>query len=181
MACYLPDHLVRCLICKNLFSDARRLRCGCVYCYLCCLKLINNLTLHCQCSVIHRFNSQDELEKALVIDTVVNDLVRQHIKQKQISSTKIVDYDITSISSREDNTNNVSISSSNQRKQVAVAQPPCSICKKKSNLIILCEHCKTDICELCMEKHYQIISDQLQEKWIQSKEKFEQINEHVCM
>ena len=63
MACYLPDHLVRCLICKKLFSDARRLRCGCVYCYLCCLNLVKNYTLLCQCSVIHRFNSQEELEK----------------------------------------------------------------------------------------------------------------------
>jgi hypothetical protein len=63
MACYLPDHLVRCLICKNLFSDARRLRCGCVYCYLCCLKLVNHYTLYCRCSGIHQFNSQDEVEK----------------------------------------------------------------------------------------------------------------------
>lgn len=63
MACYLPDHLVRCSLCKNLFSDARRLRCSCVYCYLCCLKLVNNYTIYCQCSIIHQFNSQDELEK----------------------------------------------------------------------------------------------------------------------
>jgi len=47
-------------------------------------------------------------------------------------------------------------------------------------MIILCEHCKSDICELCMEKHYQVITDLLHDKWIQCKEKFEQINEHVC-
>lgn len=135
----------------------------------------------------------------MVIDTVVNDLVRQHIKQKQISSTKLVDYDESSISSHlteeeeEDNNNynnsndyqtNFSASSSsllpNPRKQVAVAQPPCSICKKKSHMIILCEHCKSDICEICMEKHRQIITDILHNKWMQCKEKFEQINEHVC-
>ncbi|CAF0784797.1 unnamed protein product [Rotaria sordida] len=191
MACYLPDHLVRCLICKNLFSDARRLHCGCVYCYLCCLQLIKNNTLDCYCSYRHRFNSQDEIEKSLVIDTVVNDLVRQHIKQKQISSKKLVDYDLISISSprTEDDINPndqqipLSIASSSihstARKQVAVAQPPCTICKKKSNMIILCEHCNSDICELCMEKHYQIITDTLHDKWIQCKEKFDQINEHV--
>ena len=47
-------------------------------------------------------------------------------------------------------------------------------------MIILCQHCKTDICELCMEKHYEIIGDVLQNKWMQCKEKFDQINEHVC-
>ncbi|CAF2928693.1 unnamed protein product [Rotaria sp. Silwood2] len=193
MACYLPDHLVRCLICKNLFSDARRLRCGCVYCYLCCLQLIKNNTLYCYCSYTHQFNSQDEIEKSLVIDTVVNDLVHQHIKQRQASSKKLVDYDSISISSprTEDDVNPndqqtpLSISSSSlpptARKQVAVAQPPCTICKKKSNMIILCEHCNSDICELCMEKHYQIITDKLNNKWIQCKEKFDQINEHVFL
>ncbi|CAF0755923.1 unnamed protein product [Rotaria sp. Silwood1] len=193
MACYLPDHLVRCLICKNLFSDARRLRCGCVYCYLCCLQLIKNNTLYCYCSYTHRFNSQDEIEKSLVIDNVVNDLVRQQIKQKQASSKKLVDYDSISISSpqTEDDINPndqqtaLSISSSSlpltTRKQVAVAQPPCTICKRKSNMIILCEHCNSDICELCMEKHYQIIIDILHDKWIQCKKKFDQINEHVFL
>jgi hypothetical protein len=47
-------------------------------------------------------------------------------------------------------------------------------------MIILCEHCQSDICELCMEKHYQIITDLLHDKWNQCKEKFDQINEHVC-
>lgn len=74
MACYLPDHLVRCLICKNLFSDARRLRCSCVYCYSCCLKLIDNLTINCHCSATHRFHSQDELEKVMkkITENVLN-------------------------------------------------------------------------------------------------------------
>jgi len=127
-----------------------------------------------------------------VIDSVVNDLVRQHIKQKQISSTKLVDYDLTSISpplTEEDNNLNdhqtaLSTSSTSflpiTRKQVAVAQPPCTICKKKSNMIILCEHCKSDICELCIEQHYQMITDTLHDKWKQCKEKFDEINEHVC-
>ncbi|UJR35745.1 hypothetical protein I4U23_028494 [Adineta vaga] len=193
MACYLPDHLVRCVLCKNLFSDARRLRCGCVYCYLCCLKLVDNYTLSCLCSTIHRFKSQDELEKTLVIDSVVNDLVSQHIKQKQVSSTKLVDYDVISNSPSliEDNNNindhQTTISTlsstilSNRRKQVAVAQPPCTICKKKSHMIILCEHCKCDICELCIEQHYQSIADVLDDKWKQCKEKFHQINEHVLL
>jgi tRNA A37 N6-isopentenylltransferase MiaA len=48
-------------------------------------------------------------------------------------------------------------------------------------MIILCEHCQLDICELCMEKHYQIITNSLQKKWSECKDKFEQINEHVCM
>ncbi|CAF1358732.1 unnamed protein product [Adineta steineri] len=198
MACYLPDHLVRCLICKNLFSDARRLHCGCVYCYLCCLKLVNNYTLSCNCSIIHRFKSQDELDKALVVDSVVNDLVRQHIKQNQLPSTKLVDYDVTSILSpvtEEDNnlndhqtivstTTTASLSSNHlpiTRKQVAVAQPPCAICKKKSNMIILCEHCKCDICEICIEQHYQMITDVLEDKWKQCKEKFNRINDHVLL
>lgn len=109
-----------------------------------------------------------------------------------MSSKKLVDYDSFSVSSirTEDDKNHneqqsISLISSssfnlNMRKQVAVAQPPCSICKKKTNIIILCEHCKSDICELCMEKHYQMITDLLHEKWTQCKEKFEQINEHVC-
>ena len=63
MACYLPDHLVRCSICKHFFSDARRLRCGCVYCYQCCLTLVDDYTLRCRCSVEHRFKSSDDLVK----------------------------------------------------------------------------------------------------------------------
>ncbi|CAF4121240.1 unnamed protein product, partial [Rotaria magnacalcarata] len=138
--------------------------------------------------------STDEiLIGSLVIDNVVNDLVRQHIKQKQNSTKKVVDYDSISISSQrtEQDTNpndqhaSISVVSSSLpstlRKQVAVAQPPCTICKKKSNMIILCEHCKSDICEFCMEKHYQIISDMLSDKWIQCKEKFNQINSHVAL
>ena len=108
-----------------------------------------------------------------------------------MTSKKLVDYDCTSISSRitdEDHlhdhqtslSTSISTSLPTIRKQVAVAQPPCSICKKKSNLIILCEHCKSDICELCMEKHYQILTDTLNNKWIQCKEKFDQINQYVC-
>ena len=69
MARYLPDHLVRCLICQNLFTDARRLRCGCVYCYLCCLKLVKNYILSCQCSAIQQFHSRDELEKVRTTKT----------------------------------------------------------------------------------------------------------------
>ncbi|CAF1074737.1 unnamed protein product [Adineta ricciae] len=189
MACYLPDHLVRCLICKNLFSDARRLRCGCVYCYLCCLKIANNYTLSCPCSAIHRFQTQIEFEKSLVIDSVVNDLVSQHIKKKQNSARKLVDYDVdcTSPSAIEEDTRfndhqtSISVCSSNIRKQVAVAQPPCTICKKKSHLIVLCEHCQCDICELCIGQHYQSITDVLHEKWKQCKDKFHQINEHVLL
>lgn len=115
-----------------------------------------------------------------MIDTVVNDLVRQHIKQKEISSMKLVEYEIHSISSRltEEDNDNISIVS-NTRKQVAVAQPPCSICQKKSNLLVVCEHCQSDICELCIEEHYQRITDQLQEKWTHCKAKFKQINENV--
>ena len=84
----------------------------------------------------------------------------------------------------EDDSNDHQTASSNPpcntRKQVAVAQPPCSICKKKIHLIILCEHCQCDICELCLEKHYQVTTDLLQDKWMQCKTKFEQINERVC-
>lgn len=120
----------------------------------------------------------------------MNDLVRQYIKQKNKSVKKLVDYDSNSLSSQiaEEEWNadvSDSLASSNlcsvSRKQVAVAQPPCTICKKKSNTIVLCEHCKSDICELCMEKHYQMITDMLQNKWTQCKEKFNQINEYVCM
>lgn len=65
MTRYLPDHLVRCLICQNLFTDARRLRCGCVFCYLCCVKLVKNYILSCPCSAIQQFHSQEDLEKVM--------------------------------------------------------------------------------------------------------------------
>lgn len=91
---------------------------------------------------------------------------------------KLVDYEINSISSRltEDD---VSIASSNTRKQIAVVQPPCSICQKKSNLLIFCDHCQSEICELCMEQHYERITNQLEQRWIHCKGKFEQINQNV--
>ena len=96
---------------------------------------------------------------------------------------KLVDYEIHSISSRLSEEDNRSVSSnhllSNTRKQVAVAQPPCSICQKKTNLLVLCEHCQSDICELCMEEHYQRITNQLQEGWKHCRAKFEQINQNV--
>ena len=96
---------------------------------------------------------------------------------------KLVDYEINSISSRltEDDQRSVSIASSNTRKQIAVVQPPCSICQKKFNLLIFCDHCQSDICELCTEKHYERITNQLQERWIHCRAKFEQINQNVGM
>lgn len=67
-----------------------------------------------------------------------------------------------------------------ERKTVAVAQPPCSICKKKTSLVELCQHCQSDICELCMEKHYDGLTESFQQKWMECLKKFHQINAHVC-
>ena len=69
--------------------------------------------------------------------------------------------------------------SSTTNKQAVLVQPPCTICKTKSNIIILCKHCQSDICELCMSKHYQIITDTLHDQWMKCKEKFNRINENV--
>jgi hypothetical protein len=94
---------------------------------------------------------------------------------------KLVDYEMQSISSRltEDDQRSSSASSSTTRKPIAVVQLPCSICLKKSHRLIVCDHCQSDICELCTEKHYEPITNQLQERWIHCKAKFEQINQHV--
>lgn len=94
---------------------------------------------------------------------------------------KLVDYEINSISSRltEDDQRSSSGVSSNTRKPIAVVQPPCSICQNKFHRLIFCEHCQSDICELCTEKHYEQITNQLEERWMDCKAKFEQINQNV--
>lgn len=124
----------------------------------------------------------------MVIDTVVNDLVRQRLKSEQVSSNKLVQYELSSNSSHlsDEIPSEPIVSfasfrlSSMERKPVAVAQPPCNLCQKKSNLIVLCEHCQADICELCMKKHYEILTDTLEKKWIECEKKFHQINAYVC-
>lgn len=69
---------------------------------------------------------------------------------------------------------------SSRKAQIAVVQPPCSICKMKTNPIVLCQHCQNDICEICINKHYKLIIDLLQTQWKECREKFETINQHAC-
>ena len=51
----------------------------------------------------------------------------------------------------------------------------------KTNLIVLCQHCQNDICEIFITKHYELVANVLQTQWKQCRDKFENINQHVCM
>jgi hypothetical protein len=110
---------------------------------------------------------------------MVNDLVHQRLKQDEIRSSKLVNEPSIHLDGQ-DHSRGSAVVVPTERKTVAVAQPPCSICKKKSSLVVLCEHCQSDICELCMAKHYEVLTESLQHKWMECQKKFHQINAHVC-
>ncbi|CAF1416398.1 unnamed protein product [Didymodactylos carnosus] len=161
-----------CAQCHERFVDPRQLQCGHSFCYICIkTKLISTeLSIQCaKCDVQHIFRTRDELERSLVVDSFINEMVQYYLRRK--ANPKVVK------SSENNHHQVIPLHTTSQKKQIAFAQPPCKICSKKSNYLFICDHCNEEICDKCMDKHRAEVTERINKKWLKCKQQFAINNE----